>query len=138
MNPQLSSTDRRAAESKDARDQLRDILELLGLDIRVDLIPGRHAVRLAELPIGDAKDLAEALLAGAMSRRLILTPGAPVWSMRNRGVGVITKVARHHVDLKSLSSGERWHSSATDLRAATLNEINAAREGAARDTEAPV
>jgi hypothetical protein len=138
----ITAAERRRTGATEARDHLRDVLELLGVDARVDVVHAaasdQPVVQLAALRTPQARNLAEALIAGAMSRRLILTPGAPVWSMRNRGVGVITTVTREHVVLRCLATGERWHSGATDLRAATLNEINTARESAAHAPETTV
>jgi hypothetical protein len=126
--------DKHAAAIRAARDHISDILELLGIDNRVELAgdgTGRIAVRLPRLSARDAQALGDALIAGAISRRLLLTPGAPVWSMRRQGVGVVATVSKDHVVLRSLAGDERWLSGPTDIRAATMGEISTAT--AARD-----
>jgi hypothetical protein len=108
-----------------ARDHLGDICELLGFSARTTVVGDR--VQLPPLRAADARALADSALTGVMHRRLTLTPGAPLWSMRLRGVGIVTDTSRDEVTLRSLATGERWRTGASDLRAATLEEINTAQ-----------
>jgi hypothetical protein len=123
------TTDRHAAESRAARDQLRDLFELLDIGARVDLGgdgAGRLAIQIGEMANEQAVNLADALLPGARSRHLLLSPGTPLYSLRHSGVGVVTALAKNHVTLLSLAEGVHWHVGAGELRAATLDEITAA------------
>lgn len=120
------TTDRQAAQARAARDQLRDLFELLGIGVRVDLDgdgDGRLVVRIAGLPFGESANLADALLAGARSRQVLLPEGAPLYSLRHGGVGVVTGVTGERVTLRSLADGAHWCAGSGQLRAATLAEI---------------